>query len=434
MADQTIAREGNDPDKHDNEWQPTQEVSNLDTIPTEVISLIAIALTVDIQTPYVPFGHKSETSAAHKEKNINACRNLRSLCLVSKRMYFVSREALYRNILATEADTLCLLFRSFLENPKLGTYIKRITFNIRHKGSYSCHRDAFFGANNQIDLRLIRVFAQHGLEQCTRAAEGNSKKFALDNPVEILYKLQFKILSCTSNLEWLDINVHPHSFGYGLLEDVYSAAVTEVLRSLWDETSPCLSRLKNLHLIGKELSSRGRRIRNGFVALLCRRFLALPKLEQLSWFYPLDGWLDILPNRKRLDFDERFQVRTGYQYESIRTLELAESCCLPRSIIALCSTFPHLDSFSIVTHMASKPYVDFKHLMDSLASLENLRTLHLCLHYHDNISRTPGPSEILSLKSLPNLQTLTVPFHFFVKKPPQGQCKVSSPENVLPIR
>lgn len=258
-----------------------------------------MALTVDIQTPYVPIGNKSETSADHKEKNINACRDLRSLCLVSKRIYSIAREALYRNILATELDTLCLLFRSFLENPKLGNYTKRMTFNIQHEGHYFCHRHVFSRANNQIDLRLVRAFAQHGLN--LSAADASSRVADGDNPVEQLYRLQFKVLNCTSNIESLDINVHsclsPRSFD---LENRDLETVTEVLRSLWDETSPCLSRLKKLQLIGKEDFPQGRGVRFGFVALLCRRLLALPKLEQLSWLYPTGGWLDILPNRNGL--------------------------------------------------------------------------------------------------------------------------------------
>lgn len=82
--------------------------------------------------------------------------------------------------------------------------------------------------------------------------------------------------------------------------------------------------------------------------------------------------------------------------------------------------------------MSAQADVGFKHLTDSLARLENLSTLHLGLHSHFEVARIPGPTGILRLTSLPNLETLKVPFHFVVQNLPEGQCKVSSPAHVLP--
>lgn len=73
-----------------------------------------------------------------------------------------------------------------------------------------------------------------------------------------------------------------------------------------------------------------------------------------------------------------------------------------------------------------------KYLTDSLATLENLTTLNLDLHYDCNISLSLGPSGTLSLAGLPNLQTLAVPFHFFVREEREGYHKVISPARVLP--
>jgi len=73
-----------------------------------------------------------------------------------------------------------------------------------------------------------------------------------------------------------------------------------------------------------------------------------------------------------------------------------------------------------------------RYLTDSLATLENLKTLNLDLHYTYDIRRTLGPSGTLSLAGLPNLQTLTVPLHFFVRKKSRGYEKVLSPASVLP--
>lgn len=74
-----------------------------------------------------------------------------------------------------------------------------------------------------------------------------------------------------------------------------------------------------------------------------------------------------------------------------------------------------------------------KYLTDSLATLENLKTLTLDLHYCEEIvSQTLGPSGILSLAGLPNLQTLAVPFHFFIRLELDNYHKVVSPAIVLP--
>lgn len=71
-------------------------------------------------------------------------------------------------------------------------------------------------------------------------------------------------------------------------------------------------------------------------------------------------------------------------------------------------------------------------LTDSLATLENLTTLNLDLHYPRDISRSLGPSGTLSLVGLPNLHTLAVPFQFFVITEPDGHHRVVSPTSVLP--
>lgn len=73
-----------------------------------------------------------------------------------------------------------------------------------------------------------------------------------------------------------------------------------------------------------------------------------------------------------------------------------------------------------------------QYLTDSLAALKDLTTLNLELHYPCNISPSLGSSGILSLAGLPNLQTLGVPFHFFVSKERDGHHKVVSPTVVLP--
>lgn len=94
-------------------------------------------------------------------------------------------------------------------------------------------------------------------------------------------------------------------------------------------------------------------------------------------------------------------------------------------------TRPSLTHLLTVGHPHSDKGV--KYLTDSLATLENLKTLTLDLHYCEKkVSQTLGPSGILSLAGLPNLQTLAVPFHFFIREELDDHHKVVSPATVLP--
>lgn len=72
------------------------------------------------------------------------------------------------------------------------------------------------------------------------------------------------------------------------------------------------------------------------------------------------------------------------------------------------------------------------YLTDSLERLERLHTLNLDLHYTYNISHTLGKSRFLSLKSLPHLHHLSVPFHFFVTRDFEGHHAVINPAHALP--
>lgn len=73
-----------------------------------------------------------------------------------------------------------------------------------------------------------------------------------------------------------------------------------------------------------------------------------------------------------------------------------------------------------------------RNLTNSLTSLGSLTALNIDLHYMYDISRTLGPSGVLVLAGLPNLQDLGVPFHFFVREDHDGFHRVVSPASVLP--
>lgn len=225
--------------------------------------------------------------------------------MVSKWMASEARPALYRNILINDAETLVFLYRTFLEKPQLGKLVKRMSLDICEPdepppadGS-RIRRRVTTGMPPEVDLEPLLSHAQHGFaDHLTMVYTRRGTPYdniAVRPALEKLYTLQFRVLSRTSELESLDWNLHPQSRKddtHMYLHAIYTEAVHRVLRSLWNETSPCLSRLKELQLIGKEYNCAVWGRRADFAALICRCFLTLPRLQQIDWFNHAHSWLD----------------------------------------------------------------------------------------------------------------------------------------------
>lgn len=288
----------------ENEKQPEKEAHRenvaltLDTLPRKIVSLILATMTIDVNVPYEVSPPTFQTSATRKKEDASARRDLVSLCLVSKRMISKARPTLYRNILIDEPDTLILLYRTLLEKPQLGIFVKRMSLNIFHGGKYNSFE--YRELCRSINLRPLLSYAQNGFEELWKTTHVRDACEGYEITLERLYTLHFKVLSRTRNLESLDLNVEPQAELRSTLMDtrsIYFRVVSRVLRSLWRETSPSLSRLKELQLIGKETVCAHRSNRWGCVALICRCFLSLPELEQLVWLNHAYGWFDAFSRR-----------------------------------------------------------------------------------------------------------------------------------------
>lgn len=276
------------------------ELSTLEKLPRRIIYLITAAVTVDIQAPYLPYGYLRRGERI-RQIDAGARRGLASLCLVSKPIFSRAQRALYRNILITDAKTLVLLYRSFLGNPKLGSYVRQMGLNIDHRGSFVGIGTFEVYESHPIDLSplLYGNKFEHELGQHLTSPFVGNRLAPHKVPIELLYTLQFRVLSCTSHLKSLDLNVHPQvpifwTYESHNMDNIHMGVVTRVLHSLWPKTSRSLGSLKKLQLIGKEDPDLG--ARSPFVALISKHFLELPSLEQLSWINHSDGWLDGLPN------------------------------------------------------------------------------------------------------------------------------------------
>lgn len=304
MADHTLSGNEKTLEEEAHRRIASHEVLTLETLPRKITSLILAAMTIDVSVPYVVSRSTLQTPATRKNEDASARRDLRSLCMVSKRMVSKARPALYRNVLVNDAATLVLLYRTFLEKPQLGIFVKRMSLDICESdepppadGSRIRLRVAT-GMPPEVDIEPLS-HAQHGFpDHLTMVYTRRGTPYdniAVRSALEKLYTLQFKVLSRTSKLESLDWNLHPQSRNddtHMHLHAIYTEAVHCVLRSLWNETSPCLSRLKELQLIGKEKYCAVQGSRAVFAALICRCFLTLPRLQQIVWFNHAHSWFD----------------------------------------------------------------------------------------------------------------------------------------------
>lgn len=302
MADHTAAENKKTPEKEAHRENASHEVLKLDTLPRKITSLVLAAMTIDVSVPYVVSRSTLQTPATRKKEDASARRDLRSLCMVSKRMVSKARPALYRNILVNDAETLVLLYRTFLEKPQLGIFVKRMSLDICESaeplpvdGHYVPIK-ILGGLVPAVDIRPLLSYAQHGFGDHLAVDYVRGLHAYNEISLERLYTLQVRVLGRTNGLESLDWNLHPQSKNDNTLSvhstPMFMTVVDRVLGSLWNEISPRLSRLKELQLIGKEQNYAFMGLRVRFAALICRYFLTLPRLQQIAWFNHAHGWFD----------------------------------------------------------------------------------------------------------------------------------------------
>lgn len=300
MADHTTSENEKTLEEEAHRRIASHEVLTLETLPRKITSLILAAMTIDVSVPYVVSRSTLQTPATRKKEDASARRDLRSLCMVSKRMVSKARPALYRNILVKDAGTLVLLYRTFLEKPQLGIFVKRMSLDICESAE-ALPVDGpgvpiiiLGGLVPAVDTSPPLSYAQHGFGD--HLAVDYVRGFDAYNEISLerLYILQFGVLCRTNGLESLDWNLHPQSKNDNTHSNpILETVVNRVLGSLWNEISPRLSRLKELQLIGKEQNCAAfMGLRVQFAALICRYFLTLPRLQQIVWFNHAHGWFD----------------------------------------------------------------------------------------------------------------------------------------------
>lgn len=132
----------------------------------------------------------------------------------------------------------------------------------------------------------------------------------------------------------------------------------------------------------------------------------------------------------------------GHECGIVKVIELRESSCIPLDFLNICGSFPHLESLLVDNEPSRAGNRIFKDLSlldtggrfisEKLSCLRHLQNLTLNLYCHCNISAALGASGTLTLVSLPELHSLTVPMSFFVEMQPGGEYRGLCPDAVLP--
>lgn len=266
----------------DNPEGRRNEPRKLDTIPYELVFQIAEKLTLGIHEGYPG---ESDT-ASHLKRGVDARRNLGNLCLVSRKIYSAVQRALYRDVIIRKPRNLVYLYRSMLENPKLGDLIKRVSFDVYCPG--------------WIDLTPLHGYKENGFDEYWTERSLSVRVQALGiRPTsamllaKLLLTLYIKVLSCTPSLVSLDLVIpaeySPSSEALG--DFLPSVSVDRTSRSMWDGVSlPRLPRLETLRLMGSGIT----RYPSMLVERLCEAFLAGPQARRMIWSGDDETWFKVM--------------------------------------------------------------------------------------------------------------------------------------------
>lgn len=99
--------------------------SKLELTPTEVLAMIFGQLSQNDLQSFIDLQDQALVDA-----NRAAHRNMRSLCLTSKRVDRVARPLLFHNITITSPTSLIMLYESLQESAQLGCHVKQLSFEI----------------------------------------------------------------------------------------------------------------------------------------------------------------------------------------------------------------------------------------------------------------------------------------------------------------
>jgi hypothetical protein len=236
---------------------------------------------------YYPLNFRDE---ALEEANRNAQRNIRSLCLTSRRADLVARPLLFHTITITSPATLLLLWESLQKITKLGCYIKQLRFEMLLAGR---ELEEFLPLPSADVVALL--VGWDGLELTDES--GNSHKIHRRNTTayslhcrdQIISACYFDILCKTPRLHSLGLRIlpvnvihkeHVTMFGEFRYASFFRKVEGAISRSTTADGNVFLPKLKALELLG-DRQQWGHMLSIDY----CEPLLRLPTLERISCFH-----------------------------------------------------------------------------------------------------------------------------------------------------
>lgn len=157
-----------------------QKISHLTGLPVELLMLIFQHLAPDEVQPYL-----DETSF---QAYMQARKDLRNACLVSKTLEGVARPYLYQGVVVKDADTMAYLLRTLDENQALGQKIKQLVLEVPGSSKDKTTGSPTLLSSNQalISRRSGRLQTEHQILMSTNASIMTGRKAYLAGFGQIL--------------------------------------------------------------------------------------------------------------------------------------------------------------------------------------------------------------------------------------------------------
>ncbi|KUI68482.1 hypothetical protein VM1G_04665 [Cytospora mali] len=381
----------------------------LGSLPNELLGEIAELLLPNPTALPNPEAHHSSAAGVEERQGREALRNL---CLVSHQFDGNFRPFLFKAPVVSDSGVLLRLYRTLVEKPALGQYVKRLVYEVAIDSEDPRHV--------KLNHNILSATQFFNAMQAWHSSNHTSMEY-LEH--ELTCSLYFAILETTTNLEWLSLNIQSRrikSKSQSHLE-LYSNSFYPLARQVSAASNcstdgrPFLPKLKSLSLLGNN----SRPSLAAFPAGILDHFLQLSSLEELICFRDNGRWHDLLLRNGGGYIRGVRQVST-----SITSLRLENSSCHPPDIYHVCNTFPSLKSFSIITNSmdGSRHIADNRAgilegaglLSDALAMLKDLQSLTLDIYLTSYDFYKLGPLTVLDLRPLSNLRYLRVPLKFFL--------------------
>lgn len=413
---------------------PQAGQSQLELLPTELLMITVEALI----------------SGNLDLKDIAAYRaykcSLRNLCLVSRAMAVIAKEALYRDVRLYGHMAVVRLYATFCLAPKLASHVKSILF---------CPPDYRWGEMRSIDLRPLRPFKDPDYAFWTRGRSKAKIRMPQKTREELVCILFAKVLSRIPALDSLYLKLPElHPITSGCLErlpaDPQFMQQLSLQASLFQDFCqgrllPNLSKLSTFGMMGEEPVYNVKGLRENL--------FHSPNLHEVRcvgrdlccspfhiWNSTLQDWDVLTTGSKDSESNPGYLVTNGFDFvlfstdirstlqgttrisTSVKRMELRNLFITAEHIVTFTTVFPSLESLGmddclVYGYANSLTAADRQRLFQLLGGLENFHTLELDSPrepFAEDIITESGPSTVVTMSALSRLRTLLVPVDFLV--------------------